>query len=155
MFNTRLLFMILQNRSSHLTFLSSDAHFDFLNPFESTIQTKYQSTNGPSNCKMVQAQDEDSRGTHLWLLFIRTISFFFIKSRYHLKHIFLWKNQFFFSRFKYVIVSCDFLSSFICRIGNNAFLFLQYFFSHSVSTKPDIVVVFPALACSYLGSVIP
>ncbi|KAJ9168822.1 hypothetical protein P3X46_020306 [Hevea brasiliensis] len=75
-----LILLFERNRSSHLHSLSAEAHFDFFNPFESTIQIKSQSTNDPSNCKMVQAQDEGLRGMHLWPLFIRTISFFFIKS---------------------------------------------------------------------------
>jgi hypothetical protein len=74
-------FVVFQNRSSHLHYLSSEACFDFLRPSESSVWTEAQSANDFLNCKPLKAEDEGSRETHLWPLIIRTISFFFIKSR--------------------------------------------------------------------------
>ncbi|KAG8634505.1 protein SMG7L isoform X2 [Manihot esculenta] len=75
-----LILLFERNRSSHLHFLCIEAQFDLLNLSESTFLTKSPSANDASNCKMGQAGDEGSRGIHLWPLFIRTISFFFLKS---------------------------------------------------------------------------
>ncbi|KAF2297726.1 hypothetical protein GH714_002465 [Hevea brasiliensis] len=63
-----LILLFERNRSYHLHSLCSEAHFDFLNPSESTVQTNSQSTNDASNCKMVQARDEGS-GEHIYGLF--------------------------------------------------------------------------------------
>ncbi|XP_052301269.1 nonsense-mediated mRNA decay factor SMG7-like isoform X3 [Populus trichocarpa] len=75
-------FVVFQNRSSHLHYLSSEACFDFLRPSESSVWTEAQSANDFLNCKPLKAEDEGSRETHLWPLIIRTISFFFIKSSF-------------------------------------------------------------------------
>ena len=86
--------VVFQNRSSHLHYLSSEVCFDFLRPSEISVWTEAQSTNDFSNSKPLKAEDEGSRETRLWSLIIRTISFFFIKSRYSLKHILLLPNNF-------------------------------------------------------------
>jgi hypothetical protein len=75
--------MILQNRSSHLRSLHGEADFDFLKPFErSNVQSELQSSDDFSNCNMLKAEHNCSVETDLWSLFIRTMSFFFLKSRY-------------------------------------------------------------------------
>eukprot|EP00257_Ricinus_communis_P013396 XP_015570819.1 protein SMG7L [Ricinus communis] len=75
-----LILLFERNRASPLQSLSNEVQFDVLNPSESTSQSNTRSSNDTSNCKMVDGAYEGSRETHLWSLFIRMISFFFIKS---------------------------------------------------------------------------
>ncbi|KAJ6999837.1 protein SMG7L-like isoform X3 [Populus alba x Populus x berolinensis] len=77
-----LILLFERNRASHLQYLSNDASFDFLQPSESSVQTKVQSTNDLLNCKPLKAEDEGSRETNLWSLIIRTISFLFITASF-------------------------------------------------------------------------
>lgn len=79
---------ILQNRSYPLHSLSSEAHFDLLKPSErSYSRTKSYAPNGSSNKKKLEATEHVSSGiTDLWPLFVRMTSFFFVKSRYLVKH---------------------------------------------------------------------
>ncbi|GAV66698.1 EST1_DNA_bind domain-containing protein/EST1 domain-containing protein [Cephalotus follicularis] len=63
-----LVLLLERNRSSHLQSLSSDVHFDFLNPSKRVrVLSK------------LKSNDDCPLDTDLWSLFIRTTSFFFIK----------------------------------------------------------------------------
>ncbi|KAA8519774.1 hypothetical protein F0562_014030 [Nyssa sinensis] len=77
-----LILLFEKNRSSHLHSLSSEAHFDFLKPSErSTSQTRSQSSSGSLNSDVLKATEHVSAAKNdLWPLFVRMISFFFIKS---------------------------------------------------------------------------
>uniref|UniRef100_A0A5B6ZQ26 DNA/RNA-binding domain-containing protein n=1 Tax=Davidia involucrata TaxID=16924 RepID=A0A5B6ZQ26_DAVIN len=79
-----LILLFEKNGSSHLHSLSSEAHFDFLKPSERSIsQTRSQSSSacGSLNSNMLEATEHVSTAkTDLWPVFVRMISFFFIKS---------------------------------------------------------------------------
>ncbi|KAK9267169.1 hypothetical protein L1049_009589 [Liquidambar formosana] len=77
-----LMVLFEKNRSSCLQSVSSEAHFDFLNPSQrSVVQNKLQSSDGFSNCKTLKSSEYPcSWETDLCSLIVRTMSFFFVKS---------------------------------------------------------------------------
>lgn len=76
-----LMLLFEKNRSSHLHALLSEAHFDFLKPSErSCLLHKSHANGGLSNNNKLEATENISSGkADLWPLFIRMISFFFVK----------------------------------------------------------------------------
>lgn len=77
-----MLLVILQNRSCDLPSLSGGEQFDFLQPFErSDSLVKLQSSEKVSDDVPLKGENDHSAGMNFWLLLIRTLSFFFLKSR--------------------------------------------------------------------------
>ncbi|XP_022723507.1 protein SMG7L-like isoform X2 [Durio zibethinus] len=77
-----LILLFERNRSCHLHSLSSAARFDFLKPSErSDTQLKSQSSSNISDCCPLKGEHDHSAEKNFWPLLIRTLSFFFLKSR--------------------------------------------------------------------------
>ncbi|XVE51358.1 hypothetical protein DITRI_Ditri02bG0033900 [Diplodiscus trichospermus] len=75
-----LILLFERNRSCHLNSISSEAHFDFLKPTEtSDALVKSQSSRNISDCDL-EGEHDKFEGTNFWPLLIRTLSFFFLKS---------------------------------------------------------------------------
>jgi len=73
--------LILQNRSSPLEFVTSEVSVDFMKPFcRIGEETKVQGKDDSSNCNKFEGKN--NHFTKLWSLIVRTMSFFFISSRY-------------------------------------------------------------------------
>ncbi|CAL8146533.1 unnamed protein product [Prunus armeniaca] len=72
-----LILLFERSRSSHLYSLSSESHFDFLNPSERSI---LQTISKSSNHNVLKAEHICYTDTKLWSLIIGTLSFFHIKS---------------------------------------------------------------------------
>ncbi|KAE8686418.1 hypothetical protein F3Y22_tig00111064pilonHSYRG00029 [Hibiscus syriacus] len=76
-----LILLFERNRSSHLHSLSSEAHFDFLKPFErSDSHVQSQSSEKISEDGLSKDENDHTAGMNLWQLLIRTLSFFFLES---------------------------------------------------------------------------
>ncbi|XVF25787.1 hypothetical protein REPUB_Repub13aG0243500 [Reevesia pubescens] len=76
-----LILLFERNRSCHLLFLSSEAHFDFLKPSKiSNVEVKSQSSRNTSDGCLLKGEHDHSAETNFWPLLIRTLSFFFLKS---------------------------------------------------------------------------
>ncbi|XVE88067.1 hypothetical protein DITRI_Ditri19aG0038800 [Diplodiscus trichospermus] len=76
-----LILLFERNRSSHLHSLSSEAHFDFFKPSEtSDAQIKSQQSRDVSDCCLLNSEHDHPAETNFWQLLIRTLSFFFLKS---------------------------------------------------------------------------
>lgn len=76
-----MLIVILQNRSSDIHSHTRDIHFNFFKPSERCTKAKSQSSDDFSYCNVLKAEDGGFFKTNFWSLFVRVISFFFIKSR--------------------------------------------------------------------------
>ncbi|MBA0626843.1 hypothetical protein Godav_004430 [Gossypium davidsonii] len=76
-----LVLLFERNRSCDLPSLSSEEQFDFLQPFErSGSQVKLQSSEKVSDGVPLKGENDHSEGMNFWLLLIRMLSFFFLKS---------------------------------------------------------------------------
>ncbi|KAF8096558.1 hypothetical protein N665_0306s0015 [Sinapis alba] len=72
--SNNLLLLFEKNRSSPLQSLSTDAEFNFLNPSERNVTVK--------DFDFSKSEGKLVTGTDLWLLVVRTVSFFFLKSSF-------------------------------------------------------------------------
>lgn len=76
-----LMLLFEKNRSSHLHLLSRDAHIDFLNPSERcSLQNTSQAESVPDSSNMEDMDNVSSGELDYWLMFVRMISFFLVKS---------------------------------------------------------------------------
>nr|GLL45806.1 protein SMG7L-like [Ipomoea trifida] len=77
-----LMLLLEENRSSHFHSLSSEAHLDLLKPSEKALlRTRSQGSEGSSNDNKLEGTESVSSGkSDIWRLFVRSISFFLLRS---------------------------------------------------------------------------